>query len=181
MAHGFTWNSKTNVYRTINLPGAEGTALLGINGNTIIGESETENFFLSNGTFVTFNVLGPEKGLPVGDVVTETSGMNSSGAIVGAYGNWFCCGVENGFLFENGIFTQIKFPNSSVFPTGIDVQGTTAFGIDPAGNIVGTFGPECALGAFRSNGYIRWHNAAAAKAGGDTGPIGKVSLEDCQP
>ena len=70
-----------------------------------------------------------------GSDLTEATGINSSGQIVGFYGIGF--GPTQGFLLSGGVFTTISFPKSNVstWCEGINDNGDiVGFYIDPTGD-----------------------------------------------
>jgi uncharacterized membrane protein len=71
---------------------------------------------------------------PEGASSTEALGINSSGAIVGAY--TIPGSPTAGFLLDAGVFTRIAFPQASGGPA---VTATVAYGINAAGDIVGLY------------------------------------------
>jgi probable HAF family extracellular repeat protein len=81
---------------------------------------QVHSYLLSNGKFVSFDVLGA--------VFTEAIGINSRGDIVGDYVD--NQSGEHGFLLSDGTFTPIDLPGASA---------TAATGINDQGDIVGWF------------------------------------------
>ena len=82
-----------------------------------------------------------------GAATTAVFGINDSGAVAGG---WCVSGFDDcptnlfyiashGFIDDNGTFTQLDYPGS---------DGTTAFGINNAGTVVGTYS------TFGANGVI---------------------------
>ena len=84
--------------------------LLGVTPNT----AEPAN------TFTTIDVPGARFTIPVG--------INSSGDIVGLYGD--TTGVHGFLLSKHGVFSTIDFPKA---------RDTRAFGINSSGDIVGIY------------------------------------------
>jgi probable HAF family extracellular repeat protein len=138
VSHGFILNGKE--YTVVDVKGAAGTALSGINdlgeisgftcsdpacGNTGIG-SFNQSFVRSpDGKYTFFN--------PPGATSSETSTVSLLGAVVGTYtdngGN--TCSVEcQGYLLFLGKYTTINFPSVTfTFSTGGNLQN----------DIVGTY------------------------------------------
>ncbi len=84
---------------------------------------------------------------PDGATLTTAFGINARGDIVGTYVKG---GVQHGFLFSKGKFTNIDFSDEH----GVTAQGTIARGIGPSGEIVGSYWlPEDPLVA--SRGFLR--------------------------
>ena len=88
----FSFFSLKKNYRTINIPGAPGALVFGINpqGNAIVGDYNYDGFLYQNGQLQTLHVPG--------SMVTCASGINSLGQVVGYYENLTgsCC---SGFLW----------------------------------------------------------------------------------
>jgi probable HAF family extracellular repeat protein len=109
------------MFTTIDVPGSTSTVATGINDagqivGTYIGSDFNQHSFLfANGTFTTLDVPG------------AASGINNLGQIVGTLGG-------HGFLYSNGMLTTLDFPGA--FPD----HGTSALGINDAGQIVGFYG-----------------------------------------
>jgi probable HAF family extracellular repeat protein len=97
-------------------------------GEFIDGQGNIEGFELNAGNLTTFS--------PSGAIFTAAQGINAAGQVVGEFvDNNF---VTHGFEFNptsGGTPTAIDDPNAG---TGFG-QGTEAFGINAAGQIVGTF------------------------------------------
>ena len=64
---------------------------------------------------------------------TNCYGINSAGAIVGGYA--LQGGFGNGFIYQNGVFTDVIVPGATA--------GTTAYGINDDGIVVGSFADRC--------------------------------------
>jgi uncharacterized membrane protein len=115
-------------YANISYPGATSTSANGINdSNAIVGsyfdaQDFVHGFVYRTGKFTAVNFPGA--------TATEVLGINDSGDIVGVYQ---VSGPLNfhGFLRRNGGFTTIDFPGASF--------GTTTFGINKSGTIVGSY------------------------------------------
>ena len=118
----------TYEYANIAYPGATLTTVNGLNNsNTIVGSYFDSNDFVHGfvyrrGKFTAVNFAGA--------TATEVLGINDYGDIVGVYQ---LPGPLNfhGFLRHNGAFTTIDSPQAQF--------GTTAFAIDRAGTIVGSY------------------------------------------
>ena len=127
------------------MPGAGFTQASGINdAGQIVGYFfngfQFHGFLDIDGSFTQVDVPGaPSGGIFSG---TTASGINDAGQIVGTFTNGatfrgFPSGYE-GFLDTGGRFTQIDVPGAaSGFPPGATFTG--AFGINDAGQIVGSF------------------------------------------
>jgi len=144
--HGFLLSE--GVYQSFDVPGALGTSPQDINDNGLIVGSyslapedgqiccETHGFVRTpDGQFVT--ITFPDvPGLPV----TWLAGINNKRQIVGAYSEFDETILDtrgvHGFLFADGVFTQIDFP----MPTPrVHVPVTFANDINEAGDIVGGY------------------------------------------
>jgi len=115
-------------YAEIAYPGARLTTVNGLNNsNTIVGSyfdsyDSVHGFVYRRGRFTAVNVAGA--------TATEVLGINDYGDIVGVYQ---LSGPLNfhGFLRHNGKFVTIDSPRAQF--------GTTAFAINRAGTIVGSY------------------------------------------
>jgi probable HAF family extracellular repeat protein len=74
-----------------------------------------------NATPYTFAIIDP-----FGSNITDASGINNSGQIVGSYGS----NPRYGYLLSGGVFTTIEFPGSTY---------TEVFNINDSGQIVGRY------------------------------------------
>jgi probable HAF family extracellular repeat protein len=122
----------------LDFPGANLTEAIGVNDDgQVVGDYTDANgifhgFFWDAGQFLTIDVPFPEARL------TAASGINNVGQIVGFYFDnnvteLFPNGHAHGFLFDNGIFTRIDFPDAvATFPGDLNDEG----------QIVGTFAAD---------------------------------------
>jgi hypothetical protein len=83
-----------------------------------------------------------------GATLTQASGINAGGDIVGAYVD---AKGRHGFVLSGGAFTSIDFPTSD--PTN-PVIGTDARGIGPGGDIVGTYRLKTEPTTVPAHGYL---------------------------
>ncbi len=133
-------------YAPITFPGARITTVNGINNsNVIVGyyfdsQDNVHGFMYNAGKYTAINY--PKATL------TQVLGINDNGDIVGVYQ---LSGALNfhGFLRHNGSFTSIDDPAAKI--------GTTAFGINNAGTIVGSY--DNAQGFVYDKGAYRTLNA----------------------
>jgi hypothetical protein len=135
VSHGFILDG--GQYTFVNVPGAAGTTLSGINPSGEIsgftcsdpacgqtGLANTSHSFVESkkGVFTIFD--------PPGATSSSASTVNPSGAVVGAYtdtvGELF-----HGYLLKNGTYTTIDFPGA--------LYGTFAGGGNPENDIVGLY------------------------------------------
>jgi probable HAF family extracellular repeat protein len=126
-------------YAAIDYPGAVSTVAMGINNSgQISGWYTDENgnnhgFVYSGSTFTSFD-CPLDTSAPGSITETWAYGISDSGNVVG-----YCMDVyppyspmgggfgEYGFLYANGYFTAINFPNAlETFPAGINANGTLA-------------------------------------------------------
>ena len=113
----------------IEVPGATATSVNGINNTGVMvgtyGTTNIENgFALFGGKLVIISVPGA--------LGTTCQGVNSARAIVGTVTPQIGQGNPRGFLYQNGVFTDIG--------PGTDLAG--AFGINDSGQIVGGYAPD---------------------------------------
>lgn len=112
------------------------TAAFGINASGQVvgyydansGSDNPQGFLYSGGTFTTINVPGA--------FLTEASGINDSGTIVGSYRDENSnSGNQQGFLYSGGTFTTLNFPGAvSTYPWGINNAGrVVGFYFDASG------------------------------------------------
>jgi uncharacterized membrane protein len=122
--HGFVYDGKD--ISTFDVPGSYGsTDATDISDSGVIVGDYFDNFLHQHG-FVDKDGVFTTLDFP-GATRTFAAGINSSGAIVGAY---IDTAGEHGFLLNNGVYSAIDFPLS------ID---TAAFGVNDGGDVTGTF------------------------------------------
>ncbi len=120
--HGFTLEN--NKLTTINYPKALNTWLFETNqlgdsvGSYSVSPALIKGFKLVNGKYTT--IAHPDA------QSTYAMGINDNGKVVGTFAN---SPVSNGFIWDNGTFTTLNFPNAK--------WGTVLTGINNAGTIVG--------------------------------------------
>jgi len=133
-------------YTTFLVPGSSTTTAHGINTTgQIVGyfnDAGAHGFLESGGVFTTFVVPGENFGN------TAARGINDPGQIVGTFNDltlaplpWPVGNTPRGFLFSGGVFTTIDVPGASE---------SFAYGINAAGQIVGTF-----VDATGAHGFLR--------------------------
>lgn len=106
-----------------------GTNPIGINNVGQILEFSNNS---APGFLVTNGVSTPLPNEPnAADSTTQYTGLNDAGALVGSYLN-LTDTADRGFLYANGVFTTLSFPNSF----------STPLGINDAGQIVGSYVPN---------------------------------------
>jgi len=138
----------SGTYTSIDVPGATGTEVGGINNDgTIVGTQGNsapgfQGFVLSGGTYSTLDFKPP------GQNSTLIEGISNSGSIVGIYADvprdWTF------FIYRDGSFLRITTP-SFFTPSGSD-----PFGINSAGTIVGVYATSIAHGfAISSDGRLQ--------------------------
>jgi len=112
----------------VDAPSAVGTVLLGINAaGQMVGyfhdsQGNYQSFVDSGGTFTILAAPSAPGG-------TWAQGINDQGQIVGYYGGFD--GQHHGFLYSGGTYTPLDYPSPQT-------TGTEAFGINNAGDIVGS-------------------------------------------
>ena len=123
------------VFTIIDHPGAGRTEAFGINAaGDIVGAflpsaGGLHGFLYRDGNFTTIDVPGAGG--------TAAFGINSAGQIVGFF---IDLTGTHGFLYSGGIFTTIDVPGSGIPGSGtVKLAATRAFGINAAGEIVGSF------------------------------------------
>jgi len=119
-------------FTTIDVPNATGTIAHGINEQLLIVGEYTDNLgthgFLRDSSGFTAIDVTDDAGIAFPSTILY--GVNRAGQIVGTYRDWSA--KSHGFLEDDGIFTEINFPN----PLATD---TFAYGINPQGQIVGAY------------------------------------------
>lgn len=119
-------------FSTIDVPGADGTVLDGINNAGQIvgfafGSGDPKSFLDDHGTFSNLDAPGA--------TFTEPRGINEAGQVVGDYQDFF---AVHAFRYDpGGTYETVDFPRSS---------STRASGINAEGQIVGSYGAEGAHG-----------------------------------
>ena len=124
--YGFIYQAGTLTF--LHVVGADETEVNGINAfDQITGTFVASEYhgFLSNLTSGAFDVL-PEA--PNGGFTTPT-GLNTAGQVVGTYFENHS-GVEHGFIYDNGTFSNIDFPGA---------QETEPMGINDFSQVVGNY------------------------------------------
>ena len=135
-------------YTAINFPGADRTAVFGVNGaGTIVGDfsftpgGQIHGFMLTAGAFTELDF--PKA------FFTRPEGINDGGTIVGLYeGDNSGTKKIHGFLLTGRGFSSIDFPGANE---------TTALGIDKQGDIVGgycTGSDSCYATGTNLHGYL---------------------------
>jgi uncharacterized membrane protein len=148
LSHGFLWHD--GVFTPIDVPGAVRTQPFGINnqgqivGEYVDAEGRSHGFLLDQGVVTTIDA-------PDG-TDTIAYDIDDSGRIVGSFAATVpgsgLAGGRRGFLRDaSGVFTPIDVPNAE--PT----NGTSAFGINNQGQIVGTWFDD-SQGAVLSRGFL---------------------------
>ena len=114
------------VFSTFHFPGMQDQSVgdTGVNDSgVIVGGSFSGAFIDNNGVFITFN--------PPGNSLADAFAISDSGLIVGDYVDGITS-QTHGFLYENGVFVNIDYPNA--------LPGTTELrGVNDAGQIVGFY------------------------------------------
>jgi len=134
-----TAHAQTLKFTPINIPRAISTVANGINNaGVIVGTYQDSNHayhgYILDGSNVT--TLDDPNGTN-----TETGHCNLSGAlqVVGSYTN--SAGKSVGFLYSNGVYTDIPGPAGAVssFANGINDDGVIVGGYTDAGNVTSAF------------------------------------------
>jgi probable HAF family extracellular repeat protein len=156
--HGFL--DSGGIFVTIDDPlsGGDGTYAYGINdAGQIVGSfrdasRQSEGFLDTGGTFTT--VIDPLQFYE-----TVLFGINNGGQSTGVYQD--ASGIVHGFRYSEGIFAPIEYP------AGVD---TFAYGINSAGEIVGSWGTPFADGihGFLDNGGVFTDLKDPLATGGET-------------
>lgn len=121
--HGFV--GVNGMFTTVDVPGATGAMVVGINdAGQIVGESSAGSFLDTNGVFTSINVPGA--------IDTTVTAINNAGQIAGYFTD-----TTGGHIFVDtrGVFNTFDVPgnNRSIVPQ--------AFGINDKGQVVGRFYP----------------------------------------
>jgi probable HAF family extracellular repeat protein len=127
--HGVLIDRSTLTWSFFDYPGAVQTVASGINDRgqivgTYFDGTQGHGFIRDRDVFSSFDVPFP------GAHDTSFTGINNRGQIVGTFVD--STGFNQGFLFEGGVYTDLKFPH----PVGIR-NGTLVQGINDFGQIVG--------------------------------------------
>ena len=146
VSHGFILDG--GQYTFVNVPGAAGTGLSGINpsgeisGSTcsdpacgLFGATNTQHSFVMSkkGVITIFDPPPPA-------ISSSASVVNPSGTVVGSYtdlGGGTCFAQCLGYLLDKGTFTTINFPDSAF---------TFAGGGNAPGDIVGEYNDAAGVG-----------------------------------
>jgi hypothetical protein len=171
VSHGFILDG--GQYTFVNVPGAAGTALTGINpsgemagftctdpacGNT--GNPNTSHSFVESkkGVFTSFD--------PPGAISSTASTVNPAGAVVGAYTD--NAGNGHGYLLDHGTFTTIDFPGAiSTFGGGGNAEGgIVGEYVDTAGVAHSFLLSKGVFTSFDPPGTVGFSDAAGINPGG---------------
>jgi uncharacterized membrane protein len=126
--HGFSFSK--GKYTKIDPPGSTLTNVWSINSagtmvGTFVDSAGVQHGFMdAGGTFTNIDVPGNQ-------LLSEATGLNNKGQIVGIYLTNASTAVEHGFTLNNGTYKTVDFPGSSL--TGADR-------INDSGEIVGLWG-----------------------------------------
>jgi probable HAF family extracellular repeat protein len=145
--HGFLYSGGTHT--TLDFSSNVQTFAEGINAQgQIVGWyndfSHNHGFLYSDGVYTTIDdPLGTD---------TYALGINASGDIVGYYQTYTFSGgsVDHGFIYSDGVYTTLEHPLQGTDPSVQSPIGTTAFGINASGQIVGYFYDATGL----AHGYL---------------------------
>lgn len=144
--HGFVY--RAGRFTTVNVPGAfynkrfSGSGIDGVNdAGVMVGfytpsrQSVVEGYIESpSGHFFSF--VGPGAGTRPGDS-TFPEAISNTGAIAGVGSG--PRGVEHGWVLSRFRYTMIKDPRATTAPSKGGFSGTTAFGINRHGTVVGGY------------------------------------------
>ena len=137
--HGFLWDDGD--FKSIDVPGASATAVLGINnrgqmvGSYIDADGAYHGFLRNRRGAVTTLPEAPGADPAMGG--TQPTSINDHGQIVGlAYD---ARGGSRGFLLERGVLTPIDGTRDAVFTRPLDINNR--------GRIVGDYGTRTQVGA----------------------------------
>jgi probable HAF family extracellular repeat protein len=118
-------SAKTYQFGSADYPGSDLSLVLDQNATETIGYTQLEDyvsgFTLKAGTYELYTVPG---------FANETTGINTTGQIVGIYAD--SSDTTHGFLDSGGVITNIDDPSA-------EVSGTAPFDINDGGEIVGYF------------------------------------------
>jgi probable HAF family extracellular repeat protein len=146
--HGFVLRG--DVYTAIDYPGASYSSLNGINqsgrlAGTYLDQAGQSHAFFFNGNSYTspdphsFTNLDPP-----GAIRAQSGFINAQGQVVGTYRT--SDQHRHGFIWQSGRFTELlinvpndESPSSPCPPPYSSCRGTTLFGINDPGQIVGTY------------------------------------------
>ncbi len=118
------------------------TAVYGINDSEVMSGNYTDSsgyghcFTLSVSPLKLTTITDPK------GTSTSCYSINSSGTIAGGYA--LAAGFSNGFVYQNGVFTDIVVPTATA--------GTVAFGVNDNGAVVGYFADNVGTHGFLFNG-----------------------------
>jgi hypothetical protein len=117
--------AKVFKFASVDYPGASTSIVFDENSaGLIVGDtqfSELEGFTLKGNNYQL---------LEIPSLANEIAGINTSGEMVGAYAD--NSGIQHGFLYNNGVVTNIDDPNAAI-------GQTTAVDINDGGEIVGFY------------------------------------------
>ena len=132
--HGYVL--RAGVFTTLDAPGSAGvTHALGINhdgdvvGEFVDAQARMHGFLLHDHAYTTLNA-------PVAQTQTVATQINDAGDIVGAFVG--ADNISHGFLLHNGAYTTLDDPLATGGASAFGA-GTSAFGIENDGTIVGSF------------------------------------------
>lgn len=107
-------------FASADFPGAAGSLVFDRNSSTVLGDSAFTNLFgftLHNGAYQAINIPGSNG-------TSEATGINTTGEIVGVYGDAVVAGQTHGFLDNGGTITTLDFAGGgSIEPIDINDSG----------------------------------------------------------
>lgn len=125
-SHAFTYNTKTDAFSALSVPGAVSAMATGINDNGDVVGTFTNAKKVTDGFLVVGGVL---QALAVpGASATDAFGVNDLDEVVGQY---TLGKATHGFVEENGKYTLVDDPSG--------IGTTTVNGINNLGDIVGFY------------------------------------------
>src|SRR5439155_80019 len=135
--HGFVYNGIG--FTTIDFPDGSDTIAFGINNHgQIVGSYLSQGqhgFIYRSKKYVFTSIDVPSAGV----FLTRANGINNRGQIVGEYLDNPSSNEQHGFVYDNGMFTSIDFP---------EAFETVALGINKRGQIVGFYADGAGVHGF---------------------------------
>ncbi|WP_407179667.1 FG-GAP-like repeat-containing protein [Bradyrhizobium sp. STM 3562] len=149
--YGFIYNN--GIFHNFSDPGTGSngsTYVAGINkfgeiaGDYTDSQGNYHGFTYSGGTFTSFtdpSSVFTIPGTSVSSSDTQVTAINASAAIAGSYSTSFDFGfVEHGFIYRNGVFTNLDDPGAGSDPKGGTISvGTLPVEISASGEVAGTY------------------------------------------
>jgi len=144
LAFGLAGSAQTFTSHPVRIPGGAAVQVTGINdsGTMVANYTDTAGFaacVMISGSTMT-QLVDPNQVLVGPGSGTSCWAINNAGQIAGSYS---ASSFGNGFLYSNGVYSDIIVPTATA--------GTTAYGLNNTGSVSGSFADNVGQHAFVYN------------------------------